>query len=234
MGTSEQGGAIAFDPADLGADRFADATLVRWLISSAKHKADEAGQVVLNWSAPVAALWQVDSDPHIEIYGPGVGGALHVATDEQNGERWFYFGLRGLYSPHVRAAGDAYRLRVRLAGCSSAGDRVDFGFVVAPATLGSLLAHYGSVGGWPSKLYSEITSTTPAVLTPDDGSSIITIPRDVVDRSLVTRTSVIDLGGAPVDVVFPLLQVIPVGQTFHADSVPQLHQAYAAEFVGAT
>lgn len=249
MGTSEQGGAIAFDPADLGADRFADATLVRWLISTAKHKADEAAQVVMNWSAVNPALWQVDSDPHVElVIGGWVEGlGLHVATEGENGSRWFAFARpQAVYCPHVRAAGDAYRLRVRLAGCSSLGDRVDFCMIVAP--FGAPTVGYGDISdvfggpipedpdrallGWPRKLWTGVTSTTPAVLTPDDGSSIITIPRDVVDRSLVMRTSVRDLGGEPVGVVFPMLQISMFGQTFHAASRPQIHAAYAAEFVG--
>lgn len=252
MGTSEMGGAIAFDPADLGGDRFADATLIRRLISTAKHKADQAGQVVVNWSAPPAALWQVDSNPYQELVIGGwveaLGEELYVATEGEGGSRWFAFPSSYAYCPHVRAAGDAYRLRVRMAGCSSNGERVDFGLVVAP--FGTQLLEYGDISdvlagsipedpdrlllGYPRKLWTGITSTTPAWLTPDDGSNVITIPRHIVDRSITTQRTVTDIGGSPVDVAFPLLQITPVGQTYGAISRPQIHALYVAEFVGAT
>lgn len=243
MGTSELGGAINYASADLGADRFADVLLMRDLLSTAKHKADQAAQVRANWSTPVTALWTANSDPHNEIYGPGVEGALDVATEDEDGSRWFQFGPRVVYCPNVRADGSAYPLRVRVGGRNSdaGGAVVDFGLIVVPAGLADLGLDFGASGAdrYPSKLYSGVTySASPAYLTPDDGSHLITIPRGLVDEALLIHaaawSTLTDIGGLPISVQMPLLQVIPIGQTYGGVSVPELHTLYVAEFVGKT
>lgn len=241
MGTSTNQGEVLYDPADLGADRFVDTVLMRDLVNTAKHKADQAAQVRACWVAPASGVWPAGEGPRThEPWGGEGEGDLQTASGDDNGARWYYFPRRAVFCPHVRADGQGYQVRVWLAGASSAGDRVDFGVVVAPVGLSTIIDSWGAaITRYPVKLYSNITSTTAAELTPDDGSHVITVARSIIDEALLLQagswTAVDDIGGSSISVTMPLLQVVPFAQSYAAStSEPLLYGFVAAEYVGKT
>jgi hypothetical protein len=229
MGTSLGAGEIRYDHADLGADRFVDTALMRDAVDTALHKADEAGQVRLHYVSESKA-----PATYLTIYGNGEAGALDTGTEDD--PVWYLFPLRARYLPKLRADGRAYPLRVRLAGAASGSGTVDFGIVVMPASAPTLGGFWGDAPAW-TKLYSGVTSTSAAWLTPDDSSNLLTIPSSIVEEAyrleaaITTKT---DIGGDPTAVVAPALVIYVLGATRTGGVVPRLYAAHAAEHVGET
>lgn len=243
MGTSLSAGEILYDFSELAADRFVDTALMRDLVDTALHKADEFGQVRLHWAAPKSTVWVENNDPFDVITG---GDRTTDSLDVGSAEApiWYFFGARSFYCPKVRADGSGYKLRVYMAGCSSDGGEVDFGMLVMPGRARNAWLTWGGTPGdgstgYPvaAKLFSGITSTTPAKLTPDDASNILTVSSAMIEAAYrlesVTST-LVDIGGAPTSIIMPTLEVIPFAQTLNSGTVPRLYLANAAEFVGQT
>lgn len=240
MSTSLSSGEIRYSYAELGADRAVSTALMRDVIDTALHKADQAAQVRLNWVAPAAAVWTAGGEPHVSIYGDQEAGGLDTSTEDV--PLWYRFGVRSFYAPKVRAGGQGYQLRIRLAGASSDGGTVNFAVIVQPGRASTLGTFYGmdpASGTVPVaiKRYSGITATTPSYLTPDDGLHVLTIPRVLIDAAYALEsayTTDVDLGGAETAVVIPSLTIVPIALTLTADTVPVLYACHAAEFVGET
>lgn len=229
MGTSGSSGEILYDHADLGADRFVDTALMRDCLDTALHKADQAGQVRLQWCGTIKG------DVYSTIYGDDdTSGALREGTADD--PVWYFFPLRGVYVPKLRADGSGYPLRVRVGGCASGAGTVDFGIAVLPgrASTGWLYS-----GGSPTyrKTFMGVTSTTAAWLTPDDGSNLLQVPSSLVEEGYRLETlqaTKVDIGGADTVVTIPTLQVVVFGQSRTAGVVPRLWAAHASEYVGQT
>jgi hypothetical protein len=229
MSTSAFGGSILYDPADVGADRYCDAAIIRdGVANSALHKADSAAQHRAVWVAGVEALWSADSDPWLVPSGDLSALALRDGV-------WYTMPLRGAYAPKVRASGAAYRLRVWLAGRSSDGGAVDFLVMVSPRSTRSHFVTFGGDPIWPFKTYSGITSTTIAELTADDATRILDVPKSVVDASLGLETwsTLTDLGGVPIGLRVPMLEVVVMARRVGAGStLPELHGVAVEEVIG--
>jgi len=226
--TSIHMGTIAYDPIDVGADRFASTGIIRdGVVNSALHKADEAGQARCAWSAPVTALRDQDGTSYVVPTGDLAGLGLRADV-------WYQQPLRGAYTPKVRASGKGYRLRIDLGGRSSAGHSCDFAVVVAPRAVRNLYAVYGGDPIYPIKLYSGVTSTTVAMLTADDGTRWMDVSQSVVDEALGLETSstLTDIGGAAIALRAPMLEVLVLARTADVTSTPELHLFGAHEVVG--
>ena len=238
MGTSTAGGEIRFDPAELGEDRFVDTGLARDFVDTLLHKADQAAQCRANWVAPVAGLWSASSDPHVVPRGDdGTEDSLDeggTGTDEQ---RYYFFGMRAVFPPKIRANGAGYKIVVRLGGASSDGGTVDFGVAVLPKdTLPSLLG-YASDTPFDRILTAGVTSTTPAWLTPDGGSYVLDVSARLIEAAAAGGAgfrTLDDVGGSEITTVIPELVVVPFGQTRAAGTSPQVFGFWAQEFVGAS
>jgi len=231
MSTSSNRGALPFDPSIFGTDEPMGAARYRdELHDSALHKADSIAQVRAAWIAPKASLVANNEVPETTIHA---GTDLTEST--VGGSAWFAFGEGVVYCPKVKADGSGYPLRVNLAGASSGGDRVDFIVVVAPRREPALQEAWGSTPTGTSKLYSDITSTSAAWLTPDDGTNILLIPKTLIDRAAALESSwstLTDIGGNRTSVQMPLLQVAVFGQTRDTASDPELHGFVCAEYIG--
>lgn len=227
MSTSVHHGVYLYEPAAFGADRFVDTALARdGVVNSALHKADSAAQPRCSWMASPEALWTVDSNPWLVPFGDAAG-TLTAAT-------WYPFPLRIGYCPKVRASGKGYRLRVQIAGRSSAGDDCDFQVIVAPQH-GRLWEFYGVPDpAWDTKIYSDVTSTTIAALTPDDGVRWMDINVRTVDEALERESwdTLTDISGSLVGVRAPMLEVNVLARTADTDSTPELHGVSVAEVIG--
>lgn len=240
MSTSETDGEILFDASQLGADRAVDTVLWRDAVNTALHKADQAAQVRMCWVAPSEAAWSHEHARWQQIYGDGIDGAMRTGTDES--PAWYYFGLRAVYAPKLRADERGYSLRVRLAGCTSVEDSaMDFAIAVMPGRAASAFGWSGAAPGegtpWPVaiKTFTGITSPTPAWLTPDDSSDVLSISRELVEwgaRLESAWPTLTDLGGAPTLVIAPTLSIMVLGQRRGDLGRPRLYAAYAAEYVG--
>jgi hypothetical protein len=231
MSTSSNRGALPFDPTVFGADEPMGAVRYRdELLDTALHKADSIAQVRYAWTAPDPSLLAGNETPETI---PHTGTDLDEATVDS--PRWFGFGEGVTYCPKVRADGSAYPLRIDLAGASSGGDRVDFAVVVVPRLEAGIQPLWGATPIGISKVYSDITATSAAWLTPDDGSRMVEIPRTVIDRALALESpwsTLTDIGGDRTSVVMPLLRVAVYAQTFDAASSPELHGLVVAEYIG--
>ena len=231
MSTSSNRGALPFDPSIFGADEPMGAARYRdELHDSALHKADSIAQVRAAWVAPKSSLLVGNETPETTIHA---GTDVDEATVDTTA--WFAFGEGTVYNPKIKADGSGYSLRVYLGGRSSAGDRVDFAVVVAPRRTPALQELWGSSPIGETKLFSNITSTTAAWLTPDDGSNMIEIPKTMIDRAIALETpwsTLTDIGGDRTSVVMPLLQVAVFAQTYDITSAAELHGFVFAEYIG--
>lgn len=235
MSTSPTDGVIPYDPSIFATDEpLGTARVHDSLLASALHKADMMAQHRAGWVAVVDTL-QVGNVEAVEVprsyYASGDETALPVAATDV--PQWQLFGCPAVYVPKVRADGSGYPLRVRVGGRSSDGGRVDFGVVVAPrlATPAQILTDVTAA----QKLYTDVTSTTIAWLTPDDGSHMLEVPKGLIDRALglesawVTKT---DIGGDRTSLVAPSVQVVPFSQTWSVGTVPELYGFAAQEYIG--
>lgn len=232
MSTSPHEGIVLFDAAEFDADSPIDTAVVRdALVGSALHKADQAAQ-----SRACYAGTNGSQDGQDFVVPTTAGGSLEVATGSTNGARWYGFGLTSVVVPKVRADGEGYELRARLGGRSSNGGRVDFLISVSPRMTTRLQQSFGGTPVYQNKLFTNITSTTVAWLTPDDASHMIEVPRSLIDEALalepawVTKT---DIGGANITMPLPLLEVRPFAQTWNAGTLPELHGWSVAGYIGA-
>lgn len=233
MPTSPHDGVILYDPNALDTDQPIDTVLVRdAVIGSALHRADVAGQARAAWAAVDPAL--TNDAPYIDLRDahPTSGGVLQVATVTY--ARWYAFPLRARFLPKVRTFGDGYRLRIRVGGASSDGDRVDFAIVLAPHAAHADL--YEGTGGTVIAAASNITSTTAAWLTFDSGDDFVDVTEETIARALdlagveLTQT---DVGGDDTSLRVPPVEVIVVGQRWDLGSVPHLYGVATAETYGA-
>ena len=234
MSTSELVGAVAFATAELGSGRFACSRQFRDLVSTANHHADSAAQHRGTWVAPVASLWTGNATPYVPIYGPGSAGALTVGGTTTETERWYMFPFRIPYTPHLRADGRGYRMRIWLAGASSDGGTVDFGVGLVPLHTRDYPG-YDSAARFPRLEYTGVTATTAAVLTSDSGDITIDVTRAVVDAALglsPDQATLTKFGGDPTTVAMPRLAVVPYAQTRSSGTVPHLYGLAAHEVIG--
>jgi hypothetical protein len=229
MSTSPHDGVYLYEPAAFGADRFVDTGLARdGVIGSALHKADSAAQPRASWIAVPAALWIEDTDPFLVPFGES-NGVLNADT-------WYPIPLKIDYCPKVRASGKGYRLRVWIAGRSSAGHDCDFQVIVAPQH-GRLFEFYGVPDpAWDSKTYSNVTSTTVAALTSDDANRYMDVSVRTVNEALEREgwSTLDDIGGNSIAIRAPMLEVIVLARTANVSSTPELYGVSVAEVIGDT
>lgn len=231
MSTSPHEGIVLYDTAEFDADAPIDTALVRdALVGSALHKADEAAQQRASYAGVNGSL-----DGQDFIAPVTASGTLDVATGATNGARWYGFGVTSILAPKVTPDGAGYYFRARVGGRSSDGGRVDFLVSVSPRMTTRLQISYGAAPAFQTKLFTNITSTSVAWLTPDDGSHLIEVPRALIDGALalepawITKT---DIGGANITMPLPLLEVRPFGQTWNGGTVPELHGWSVAGYIG--
>lgn len=224
MSTSDHDGVYLFDVAEFGSDRFVDTALVRdAIVNGANHKADSAAQPRAAWTAPASALWTDEGNPWLEPADSLLGGGMTVGV-------WSIFPVFATFAPKVRASGAGYRLRVTLGGRSSAGHSVDFGVFVS--TRRDVIA--AQTTATPGKEYSAVTSTTVAMLTADDTTRWVDVPRSLIDRASrgSSFSTLLDTGGTPVSVDVPTIDVWVAGKTANVASKPELHLFGCAEVIG--
>lgn len=228
MSTSIFNGTFLYDPADVGADRFCHTAIIRdGVVNSALHKGDSAAQPRGIWCAPVASLRVEDGDPFSVPSSDQAGLTLRLNT-------YYHFGFAAVYCPKVRASGKGYRLRITIGGRSSGGDDCDFVVIVSPYGSSAFSSWGVLETSWPQKAYSNVTSTTIALLTPDDGDRILDVEQDIIDQALEgsTWSTFTDTGGDAIAVQIPLLNIGVVGRTSDAGSVPELHLFAFQEVIG--
>lgn len=230
MGTSHTGGVIAYAAADLAADEPLDTVMVRdEVFGSALHKADQAAQVRASWTAIADAL--VATPEYLTVRDRS--GTL-IAEPVFLANRWYSFPLRPTWAPKVRTDGTGYRLRVQLAGCSSAGHRVDFRVAIGPRGIQApdTLVTGGRLVVADA---SNITATTPAALALDSGNAWIDVPVSVIAAASEAHGSwstLTDIGGTPITADVPMLEALVLGRTYNAGSEPRLYAFHVAEYIG--
>jgi len=233
MATSPHSGVILYDTTLFDdEDPMSTALLRDAVFGSALHKADEMAQVRACWVGTDDSLSSVDQT----WLEPRDGISMEVATGASNGARWYEYTLRAVLIPKIKADGTPYPIRVELAGASSGGHQVDFGIVAVPrlATVGRYA--WGDVDPiYPFKTYTNITSGTPAWLTPDGGSYVLDLPRTLIDEALALESAFwtkTDIGGENVTIQAPMIEIYPLAQTFNAGSTPELWGFSVAEYIG--
>ena len=83
-------------------------------------------------------------------------------------------------------------------------------------------------------LFRSVTSTTVAMLTSDSGDRYIDPGRDSIDEALERETwsTLEDIGGTPIALQVPMLEVAVLGRTSNGLSTPELHLFAAQGVIG--
>jgi len=228
MSTSPHEGVYLYDPTEFGADRFVDTALTRdGVVNSALHKADSAAQPRATWAAPVTALWTDEGNPFLTSSSEGSDPTVLTV------DTWYLLPFRAVYCPKINADGQAYRLRIGLGARSSAGHDCDFAVMVAPQGS-AVFSLFGTLGNWPTKVYSDVTSTTVAMLTADDATRWMDPTQALTDQALSRETwsTLTDIGGSSIAVRAPMLEVFVLAKTANVSSTPEVHLFTAAEVIG--
>lgn len=230
MSTSPLEGVILYAAADLAADRFCDTAIIRdGVVNSALHNADEAAQHIATWAAPAAAVWAEDTDPFLIPSGDLTALALRDDV-------YYQMPLTPIYAPRVRSNGDGYRLRITLAGASTDNTTaVDFAVFVKPRSAPSWGGYGILTPDWPAKTYTGITSSTATMLTADDATLYLDVPREVIDQSLdgPMPSTLTDTGGDSIGLRAALLTVVIAAKTADGGaSNPELHLFTCHEVIG--
>lgn len=227
MSTSPLGGRLLTDATLFqGGNDPVDAVLVRDVVlNNLCHYADEFAQVRVNWSAGATAYTNGD-----EYITPRTTGLTTTP--------WFFLAAFGPFPISLRqttgVGGSSYRIRLRIAGSSSAGNSVTFRAVLASYALGQ-----SSVNGALDDHIFEATtsSTTMGWLTGTSQgvnawASQVVIPSSYVGAALMPISTLDDLGGNPVAMSQCLVSLHVFASTSNASSVPRLGAVYAAEWIG--
>lgn len=227
MSTSPLGGRLLTDTTLFqGGNDPVDTTLVRDVVlNNLCHYADEFAQVRVNWSAGLTAYTNGN-----EYITPRTTGLIV--------DPWFFIAAFGPFPISLRQTtgigGASYRLRVRLAGSSSAGHAVTFRAVLASYSAGQSAVN----GALDDHIFEATTSsTTMAWLTgTSQGANAwptqVVVPSSYVGPWMVPVNTLDDLGGNPVAVNQCLVSLHIFASTANTSSVPRLGAVYAAEWIG--
>lgn len=230
MATSPHEGVILYDVEELSEQDPVDTVLVRdEVISSALHKADEAGQVRVAWPSLNSSL--ITPDSYMQTFDDLEGLAISeglVATATVRA--WYPFPFEVPHFPKIRADGSGYRLRVTVDGASSVGgDRVDFGVTVVP---------------WSRKLqdasdplvWGTTTSNSPATISWDGGVTYVDVPSSAMGEAAALEGpwwTLDDVGGSRITMPAPVLGIVVVGRSWVVSGgVPRLYSVEVADYVG--
>lgn len=218
---STYGGRRKLDSAILDDDAPIDAGVAALLANNVIHAADESARVWVNWCAPTAAYKTGSIDEFIEpLSGDVVTGG------------WFQVRKVGPIPLSVFRDGTPYLLRVRIAGAVSAVAG-DVTFAVGTGPPGGVLDEVLAATERNYVRYDDISSTTPADLTPvEPASGILSIDQARVEASIVARPTLVDTGGESGEVEAAEFYVFVWAKTTNVTSVPQLWKLHVAEYVG--
>jgi hypothetical protein len=227
MSTSPLGGRLLTDTTLFqGGNDPVDTVIVRDVVlNNLCHYADEFAQVRVNWSAGQTA------------YTNG-SGYLTTRTTGLTTSPWFYIASFGPFPITLRQTtgigGASYRLRVRLAGSSSAGAAVTFRAVVASYSSGQSSV----TGALDDHIFEATTSSTTMGWLTGTSQGVnawttqVVLPSSYVGPWMVPVGTLTDLGGDPAAVTQCLVSLHVFANTANATSVPRLGAVYAAEWIG--
>ncbi len=227
MSTSPLGGRLLTDTTLFqGGNDPVDTTLMRDVVlNNLCHFADEFAQVRVNWSAGVTT------------YTNG-SGYLTTRTTGLDTSSWFHIQTFGPFPIALRQSvglgGASYRLRVRLAGASSAGHSVTFRAVLTSYSSGQSVVN----GELDDHIFeASTTSTSVAWLTgSSQGTNAwptqVVVPSAYVGPWLVPVSTKTDLGSDLAAVSQCLVSLQVYAKTSNTSSVPRLGAVYAAEWIG--
>jgi hypothetical protein len=203
-----------------------DATLMRDVVlNNLCHFADEFAQVRVNWSAGVTT------------YTNG-SGYLTTRTTGLDTSSWFHIQTFGPFPIALRQSvglgGASYRLRVRIAGASSAGNAVTF-----RAALTSYSAGQSAVNGeLDDHIFEATTSSTSMGWLTGTSQGVnawttqIVVPSAYVGTWLVPVSTKTDIGSDLAAVTQCVVSLQVWAKTSNTASVPRLGAVYAAEWIG--
>ena len=161
MATSSQAATVPFALTSIDEGSPIATWIVRdGLIETINHLADEQAQPRINWMAADSALLSGTQDQY-----------LTTATPTATGE-YTRIAAFGPFPLSIMPDGNTpYKLRILIAGASSAGDSVEFGVTIAEGLVGSE-SDISEGTADETKKFDAVTSTTPAWLTPTNGSNV--------------------------------------------------------------
>ena len=146
-------------------------------VNSVLHCADQRAVVHCNW---------VSLTTPVEGQDNGIGA---VGTSSSS---WQPILIHHAPNVSLKTDGSPYRLRFRVVGASKGGASVSFRFVVSDFAS---MERFAFDPPAYAETFTGITSTTPAILTPDSGLNYIDVGREVADASLREYATLADLGG---------------------------------------
>jgi hypothetical protein len=227
MSTSPNGAIIRSDASLYDSqNRPIDTVLMRDVVlNNICHYADEFAQVRVNWSAGQTA------------YTNG-NGSLTTRTASLTTTAWWFIASFGPFPLAMRQAarqtGASYRVRVRLAGASSAGQAVTFRAVLGPPGAGLAVVN----GTLDDHVFEATTSSTSMGWLTGTSQGVnawttqITVPATYAGSWVIPVGTKTDLAGDAAAVEQCLMSLHVFGKTANVTSVPRLGAVYAAEWVG--
>lgn len=202
---------VLFPPAMVADYQPTDTYLAQTLANNASHMADQAGQVRVAWVTDTAVGGNF-RQPSLVADAPSLSVWERVAT----------FGP----FPVRRVAGNAYRLRARVAGFVGVSGNADFRVVWSAP--GAARADLLTVGGNTFEV-TGVVATTPAWL----GDAVLELSRaDIYAASsrLSTRLTLASAEGTSVNMTLTTLEVWVRNNS--GASVAEVSGLYAAEYFG--
>lgn len=195
---------------------------LNYRLNNLLHYADEYAQVRVNWMAPATA-WS------------GGQGYITGRTSSLTTGTYYPITSFGPFAITLRERDGSYRLRVRLAGASSAGNEVQFRAVLCPQRDAGILVNELATDFMFET--GQVTSTSAAWLTgaslgDNAWETMVWIPPDWTAAWMTETSTLSDVGGDRVTVEQCLVSLNVFGRAVNAGSVPRLFGAYAAEYVG--
>lgn len=227
MSTSPNGAIIRTDASLYDSqNRPIDTVLMRDVVlNNLCHYADEFAQVRVNWSAGQTAYTNGNG-----YLTPRITGLTTTA--------WWFIQSFGPFPIAMRQAarqtGASYRVRVRLAGSSSAGQAVTFRAVLGPPRAALALVS----GPLDDHIFEATTSSTSMAWLTGTSQGVnawttqITVPATYAGSWFQPVGTKTDLGGDGAAVDQCLMSLHVLAKTANVTSVPRLGAVYAAEWVG--
>jgi hypothetical protein len=222
VATSEYEYRVLFDTNAVGdATAALDARTARIILSNLNHLADEFAQARVAMSGTVAAL-------------SGKSGYLTSRTPVATNTP--YLVVSYTFPLSIRAAGQSYKVRVRVGGATAnAAAAATFRLVLSPGFDAS-----AAVSGPTDASYTSgaTSSTSAAWLTgASDGTNAYATMMELnsaqVDLCMAEFATSVSLGGDPASVNVPWVTLSVFAETTNVTYVPRLYSLLASEVVGA-
>ena len=192
------------------------------VIETVNHLCDEQAQPRVSWMAADSSLLSGGQNQYLWPATPAATGVYTRVA------------IFGPFPISIRENGqDSYKLRILIAGASSAGDSVEFGITVADSMATSVADRVAGTE-YRMKKWDAVTSTSPAWLTPTDGSHVWGVSPAIVGAGIRYYTSTNDVAPYDTTAVIQLSQIfVDVwAKTADTSSRGHLYGLHVAEVIG--